>query len=171
MFKFLIAGLVLALCAFSSSAQTWYLLRHFEKQPTHTNPGLVAQGQARAEGLAQMLAGSPITHIFSSDYRRTRASVAPLAERLGIEVVIYDPRDLPALTQRLAGIEQALVVGHSNTTPELVRLLEGRAEAMQEQDYGSLYVLTKTNQVTTTLRLTVPLAAALPAPLATRGRP
>ena len=75
---------------------------------------------------------------------RTRSTAAPLAEALGLKVRLYDPRDLEAFARRLK--EEGgrhLVVGHSNTTPELVGLLGGEpGTAIDEAvEYGRLYVV------------------------------
>ncbi|MBB3169387.1 SixA phosphatase family protein [Simiduia aestuariiviva] len=156
----IIAVLILSCCSLSLSAQSLYILRHFEKQADSPNPALTETGSARAEMLAAMLQREPITHIFTSDYRRTRASVAPLARALGISVSIYDPRDLPALASQLSGLAQAVVVGHSNTTPQLVRLLGGTAEDMDESRYGDLFVISQSQGVVTTTRLSVPVGYA-----------
>ena len=103
-----------------------FLVRHAEKVVGAEDPGLVPIGHVRAQALADMLAETGITHIHSSDYKRTTQTAAPLAARLGLDIKMYDPRDLPALAAKLktAG-DRHLVVGHSNTTPKLAGLLGG----------------------------------------------
>ena len=120
-----------------------YLVRHAEKQKGD-DPSLTKAGQARAEALADMLADSGITHIHSSDYNRTRETAAPLAERLGVTVELYDPRDLADMAARLkAAGGRHLVVGHSNTTPQLTTLLGGEGGAPMDDatDYDRLYTV------------------------------
>jgi len=140
------------------------LVRHAEKalEPAD-NPPLSAEGRARAAELARVLAEAGITRIHSTDTRRTLETAAPLAQALGIEVEIYDGRDLPALVARLLqGAAQAqapapaqasvqtpgrhLVVGHSNTTDRLSGLLGGTTfgELVEAWEYDRLYVLTST---------------------------
>jgi len=86
-----------------------------------------------------------ITNIHSSDTKRTRDTAAPLAKRLGLEVEIYDPRDLPAMATKLkAASGRHLVVGHSNTTPQLTELLggDGGTPIVEATEYDRLYIVT-----------------------------
>jgi len=123
---------------------TYYLLRHAEKADDGTaDPPLSPQGQERARALVERLLDAAVTHLYSTPYRRTLDTLAPLAKTTGLSVEIYDPRDLPALAARLLetpGVH--VVVGHSNTTPELAGLLGGDpGPVMDESEYGRLYVL------------------------------
>ena len=74
-----------------------FLVRHAEKMETGEDPDLTTAGESRARDLAAMLRTAGITQVHSSDYKRTRNTAAPTAERLGLKVRIYDPRDLPTL--------------------------------------------------------------------------
>ena len=121
-----------------------YLVRHVERAEDGTNdPPISAEGRARADALAGMLADAGITHVHSTDYERTRQTAAPLADALGLPVETYDPRDLPALAAHLRGTPgRHLVVGHSNTTPDAVAALGGEpATAIGEMEYDRLYVV------------------------------
>jgi phosphohistidine phosphatase SixA len=112
-----------------SQATTFYVLRHAEKADDGSkDPVLTEQGQQRAINLAGMLAGAGIEKVYASNYQRTQLTARPLAELLGIEVSSYDPADLPGLKERLLseGVN-AMIVGHSNTTPMLAHLLSGQA--------------------------------------------
>ena len=124
---------------------TVFLVRHAEKTMEKTDPGLTEAGQARAIALAERLEGEGITHIHSSDYIRTRDTAAPLAERLGLKVEIYDAGDLPSIAEKLKAIPgRHLVVGHSNTTPQLTELLggDGGTPIVEATEYDRLYVVT-----------------------------
>lgn len=125
-----------------------YLVRHAEKVEPYPDdpddPPLTAAGRERAQELARTLADAGITRILSSDYRRTRETAAPLADLLGLEVELYDPRALEDVAVRLAGTgERVLVVGHSNTTPHLVELLGGEPGPPidEAREHDRLYVL------------------------------
>ena len=120
-----------------------FLVRHAEKTADKNDPGLTQAGQARALALANRLGGEGITHIHSSDYIRTRDTAEPLAEKMGLEVQIYDPRDLPAMAAKLKATPgRHLVVGHSNTTPPLVELLggDGGSPIVEASEYDRLYI-------------------------------
>ena len=122
-----------------------YLVRHAEKADDGTSdPPLTSDGAERSRALAGLLADAGITRILSSDFKRTRDTAAPVAEALGLEVEIYDPRALGEVADRLRGSgERVLVSGHSNTTPSLVELLGGvPGGAIREEDeYDRLYVV------------------------------
>jgi len=147
--KFLL--LVLACClstpVFASTEDvfTLYLVRHAEKQADGSHdPALTKAGQQRAERLATWLMSKDIEAVWSSDYQRTRATAQPLGTKLDIEVSIYDPRNQAELFgELLAHKDNALVVGHSNTVPELARMLcECEIANMDETEYDRLIVIT-----------------------------
>lgn len=121
-----------------------YVVRHAERAEDGTNdPSISAEGHARAALLAQLVSQAGITHIHTTDYKRTRQTVAPLADASGVSVEVYDPRDLPAFAEQLKSRPgRHLVVGHSNTTPALVEALGGDAHGViAEMEYDRLYVL------------------------------
>jgi len=143
---FIAAFCVLSACTQAvPKADAVFLVRHAEKTTEKTDPGLTQEGKARALALAHRLGGEGITHIHSSDYIRTRDTAEPLAEKLKIDVEIYDPRDLPALAAKLKSTPgRHLVVGHSNTTPPLVELLggDGGEPIVEATEYDRLYIVT-----------------------------
>ena len=87
-----------------------------------------------------------ITAIHTTAYRRTRGTAGPAAAGEGIPAVEYDPRDLPAFAaELLAAPGRHLVVGHSNTTPDLVRLLGGDpGTPIDEHEHDRVYLLVPT---------------------------
>jgi phosphohistidine phosphatase SixA len=120
-----------------------FLVRHAEKDDG-PDPPLSKSGRKRAQTLARMLAESGIGHIHSTNYVRTLETAAPVAERLGLEVRIYDPARLQELADSLLHEGgRHLIVGHSNTTPELVSLLGGDpGEAIEDAwEYDRLYLV------------------------------
>lgn len=125
---------------------TIVLVRHAEKA-FGTDPDLTEAGHDRAQRLAEMLAGTELAAIYSSDYKRTRQTAKPVADRMELPVKIYDHHYLLTfagqLRRRHPG-ETVLVVGHSNTTPELVGMLDRNRDypRIPETDYSYLYVVT-----------------------------
>lgn len=119
-----------------------FLVRHAEKDAAGgDDPALSAEGAARAQRLADLLADQPIARVYVSDTRRARDTAAPYASRRGVPVELYDPKKLAELAALLRERgESALVVGHSNTTDELAVALGGEsAGRMPDEEYGRLY--------------------------------
>lgn len=135
------------LTPFSLPAQTdevvVFLVRHAEKVDDSADPDLSAAGRERATLLGRMLADAGITHIHSTDYKRTRQTGEPLARALGLEMHSYDPRDLAGLAARLAATPgRHLVLGHSNTTPAAVEALGGDPVGpIDDAEYDRLYIV------------------------------
>lgn len=122
-----------------------YLVRHAEKVDASADPALSPEGRARAALLADLLVDAGITHVHSSDFMRTRDTAAPLAGRLGLPILLYDPRDLASMAALLRSTPgRHLVTGHSNTTPRLVELLGGDPHTPIDDaaEYDRLYVVT-----------------------------
>ena len=138
-----------------------YLVRHAERAEDGTDdPPISEAGEERAQLLATMLGDTGIQRIHSTAYRRTRATATPLAERSGVEIEAYDPRDLSELATRLqAEGGRHVVVGHSNTTPDAVLALGGApGDPIHESEYDRLYIVTVTSVgvVTEMLRFGTP---------------
>lgn len=133
-----------------------YICRHAEKAASDSkDPPLTAEGERRAQHIATMLKDAGLRQVFSTKYERTRQTAAPAAAQFGLQVQIYDPAAQEAFARRLRGHGgNALVVGHSNTVPALVRQLGGSADGeIPETEYSRLYRLTFTDdgQVATTV--------------------
>jgi phosphohistidine phosphatase SixA len=141
----------------NDSSYTLYLVRHAEKQVDGgKDPALTEQGKHRSEQLAAWFLDKDINEAWSSDYTRTRDTAGPLLSALDLNLTLYDPRNLPVLAEKLqARRNNAVVVGHSNTTPELARLLcECVIPDMDESEYDRLIVVTVTDDVTRVESLT-----------------
>lgn len=166
----MLGGLLVALAGlvpFSAAAQeagedgaptVIYLVRHAERATDHpSDPTLSPEGEARAMELARLLADAPLDRVFSTDFRRTRLTAAPVTDRHGLSVEVYDPRGEGL--QAFAGLLRTtpghlLVVGHSNTTPELVQALGGDpVSPIGEMEYDRIYlvVVDRQGRVTSTL--------------------
>jgi broad specificity phosphatase PhoE len=142
----LVAGVVAstAFTASAASSPTVFIVRHAEKEATGADPPLNAAGRDRAEALAALLADAGISAIFTSEFKRTQETAAPLAKRLGLTVTVVPGKDLDALVSKVRALPpdgRALIVGHSNTVTELAQRLTGvKAAELTDADYDRLYV-------------------------------
>lgn len=143
----LASSLWLSACASSAGTPgdyTLYLIRHAEKVADGSkDPDLTGAGRERANNIAARLQDKGIRVVWSSDYQRTLDTAAPLAERLGLKVETYDPENQRKLLAQLKKRHlNAVIVGHSNTIPELAQMLcECVVEEMQETEYDRLMVI------------------------------
>ncbi|HEU0098108.1 MAG TPA: phosphoglycerate mutase family protein [Allosphingosinicella sp.] len=145
LFRPLAALLVLALAACATTAgepaaPSWYVMRHLQKAEG-PDPALSEEGRRNAERLIARLVKDPPAAIYVSATRRARETAGPLAAKLGLTPREYDPRDTPALVARAkAETGTVLIVGHSNTVPEIVAGLGGARPAdLAETDYGDIF--------------------------------
>ena len=141
--RFLAAAAVLASLAAPSGAQPAevYIMRHLQKADASRDPALSPEGAVNAFSVAQLLGERGIKAVFATDTLRAEQTGEPLAARLGLPVTNYDPRDLPGLVAAVRAVRgDVLIVGHSNTVPELVAAFGGaKPGPLTEQDYGTIY--------------------------------
>lgn len=108
---------------------TIYLVRHAEKDLTGStagDPPLTECGGQRAELLSRLLSDVPLEAVYSTNYTRTQNTALPTATSKGLKIKQYDPQNLADFAAVLVKKQQdALVVGHSNTTGVLAGLLVG----------------------------------------------
>ena len=128
---------------------TVIVVRHAEKaaEPA-ADPPLTSAGAARAEALAELLRGVPVRAVLSTDFARTRSTAAPLAARLGLTTQLVDARARDHARQVAEGVlarhrgETVVVVGHSNTVPDIVAALGApKPPAICDPEYDNLYVV------------------------------
>lgn len=138
----------------SPAATTVVLVRHAEKvtaDPADRDPGLTDAGRERARALAEVLGDADVAAVYVTQYRRTRLTGEPTAERFGAPVrerACCDP-NVPAWSEGLAEEvlrehpgETVLIVGHSNTIPDLVGAFSGHHPGpMTEAEYDHLFVV------------------------------
>jgi broad specificity phosphatase PhoE len=146
-----LAGMALALTACAtasvhdSDALTFIIVRHAEKGIDDArDPSLSEAGQARAQRLAALLSDEPVHAAYATAYRRAHQTAQPVAAGHSLRITTYDAQ-LPALrfAEQLRGSNKAgtvLVVGHSNTVPDIVGALSGQTiAAMDDGEFDRLY--------------------------------
>lgn len=145
-----LAALVIGLTtATSVQAQSVVVVRHAERDGPSADPGLSAAGRVRAAVLAESLGAAPDL-ILTSDLRRTYETATPTVERFGQDAIAVPLTDgvagqvaaTVALLRALEPGDHALVVGHSNTVPLIVRALGADADDMPECEYDRLTIVT-----------------------------
>jgi broad specificity phosphatase PhoE len=127
------------------------LVRHGEKVTANRNdsdPVLTPAGQARAQALAQALDTTHLNAVITTQYRRSVATAAPVAAAHHLTPEVVDvhagngvQRVVNSIRNRHAG-QTVLVVGHTNTVPEIIAALGGPHMAdLPDWQYSGMYVL------------------------------
>ena len=150
-FLVMLCGLLLAAASTVARppATTIYLVRHGEKDltPGLADPPLTPAGEARAQLLAKRLARRHPVALFTTDTRRTRATLSPLAEATGLTPQVYSTKEQAVLAARLGKEfpgKTVVVVGHSNTLlPLLTAMGVGPLPAeIRDEQYDLLFKVT-----------------------------
>lgn len=132
-----------------------WIVRHGEKaqaDPGDKNPALSAAGQERAAALAAYLKNTPVDALFSTDYKRTRETLTPLAQEKKLEIQAYSSKDYQLIAERVLKEykgKQVVICGHSNTILNIVAAF-GAVKPFDEipdQDYQHIFLVeVKENQ-------------------------
>jgi broad specificity phosphatase PhoE len=160
----ILIALLLALLPATAYAQPAahpiYVMRHLNTPAGEPDPDLLPEGRAAAVALADLMETDPFqgarrpVAIYVSEFKRTRQTAAPTAARLALNVTVYDPRDTAGLLARVrAEPGPVLIIGHSNTVPDIIAALGGtRPAPLVHEDFGDLWVV-EPGGATTKLRL------------------
>ncbi len=137
---------------------TVFLIRHAEREDEpRQDPPLKKEGVARSQELARLLGNAGIKAIFTSQFTRTKQTAEPLATKLGLTATPFtlkinpsNPREIAAestaeVTNKIlerAG-ESVLVVGHSNSIPDVIKMLGGDVvPTIDERKFNDLFIVT-----------------------------
>ena len=123
------------------------VVRHTE----NAGDTLTETGRAQAERLATTLGGTGVAAVFSTDSKRTIATVTPFADTRKLKIQLYDTsagpgrfdaRPFVAKLRKEHPGEVVVVVGHVTTIPNLLNAL-GCPEpvTVPPLDYDDLYVV------------------------------
>jgi broad specificity phosphatase PhoE len=122
------------------------LVRHAEKNDSSNDPELSEKGKLRAQKLSDLFADMKIDKLYSTPYNRTKQTLAIVATEKGLAIEKYNPSDVSFSTILLENNlgKTALIVGHSNTIPNLVNFLigENKYKQLEENEFGKIWVLT-----------------------------
>ncbi len=129
------------------------VVRHAEKSTDDSkDPGLSEQGIARANKLAAVLKEVNLKAVYATQYKRTQQTGLIAATQNGLSVQVraankentktYTSDLLKEILKKYRG-ETVLIVGHSNTVPEIVKHITGLdVTPIGENEFDRLYVIT-----------------------------
>lgn len=155
----LLLALVLTFAAVAHepvSVTTVILVRHAEKvpDPALKDPALTEAGNERGRELARVLAGTPVHAILTTPFERTRKTAVPLAEAKKVKAKEIQTgktyaTDVAALIRRQYRGKTVVVVGHTNSTQQVIQELGIKdAPAIAESEYDNLFIVTFANGIT-----------------------
>ncbi|QQS32413.1 MAG: histidine phosphatase family protein [Acidobacteriota bacterium] len=129
--------------------KTIVLVRHSEKDTSpeadKRDPDLSAEGRQRALRLKEIAKRYKPHEIFSTDFKRTRQTAEPIASQRKKEIQLYTVAEQADLVKKImaSDTDHNLVVGHSNTIPNLANLFAGKLifRELLESEYGVFWVL------------------------------
>jgi broad specificity phosphatase PhoE len=126
-------------------------VRHAEKASDAEDSPLAEAGMQRAQALAAVAQDAGVSAIYTTQFKRNRATAQPLAERLGVaptEVPVnlqspgdYGQRLAREIVEKHRG-QTVLVIGHGNTIASIVEGLTGRNPQLGDVQYSDLLVVT-----------------------------
>lgn len=142
------ALLLIAVSGLEVAAQkkTIILVRHAEKaDATSVDPDLSPEGKQRADRLMKVVEKYRPGAVYSTDFKRTRDTAAPMAARRKLQVQTYDAKKPSELVDAImkSKTKRFLIVGHSNTIPGLANLL-GKKDLfknLDESEYGAIWIV------------------------------
>lgn len=125
---------------------TILLVRHAEKaDATSQDPELSPAGRERAERLVKRIGKFRPGAFYSTDFKRTRDTVTPLAKKRNKQVQIYDARKPQELIDQImkSSTKRFVVSGHSNTIPGLANLIAKKElfKNLDDSEYSVIWLI------------------------------
>lgn len=133
----------------ANAAPVIFIVRHAEKASSGGNdPDLSPEGRKRADALARILKDSQVTSVFVTEFKRTQQTAAPIAKALHVTPIVVPANDTAALADKLRALNgNALVVGHGNTIPDLLKALGiATPVSIPDDDYTEVFVVLPGNE-------------------------
>jgi broad specificity phosphatase PhoE len=130
------------------------LVRHAERVQSGPgdDPALTEAGRARAQRLADMLAKSGVRTVFITRFRRTKDTAQPLADALQLAPIVESDTVQLIAKLRTHLDETVLVVGHSDTVPDVIQAFGGPSVTIADDAFDDLFVLSPATGALTRLK-------------------
>jgi phosphohistidine phosphatase SixA len=137
---------------------TVFLVRHAEKEAEpKEDPPLKKEGVRRSQELARLLGNAGVKTIITSHFARTKQTAEPLATKAGVTVTSITLKLNPTNPRLIAeestaevvnkilerAGESVLVVGHSNSIPDVIKILGGDiVPTIDDRKFDDLFIVT-----------------------------
>ncbi len=125
---------------------TILLVRHAEKaDATSQDPELSPEGKQRAERLIKKIGKYRPGAFYSTNFKRTRDTLVPLAAKRKKEIQFYDARKPQELLDQIiqSKTKRFVISGHSNTIPGLANLITKKElfKNLDESEYTVIWLI------------------------------
>lgn len=133
----------------AQSTKTIILVRHAEKDVSasadQNDPDLSPAGRERSERLRKVIGKYRPGAFYSTDLKRTRDTITPLAKKRNKQVRIYDAKDPSKLVDEImkSDTKRFVVAGHSNTIPGLANLIMKKElfKNLDDSEYSTIWLI------------------------------
>jgi broad specificity phosphatase PhoE len=130
---------------------TIIFVRHAEQDlAAGDDPGLSDAGRRRVAELTRQLVDADVVAgvdaIYATGFRRSQETAQPLASALNLKINKYDAEDRESVLETILKNHKGkiiLVVGHSNTLPELIANLGAskKVPPIDDMEFDNIYVV------------------------------
>ena len=135
----------------SQATTTIIFVRHAEKViGAESDPALSVAGQQRVAELTRQLVDADVVAgvdaVYATAYKRTQETARPIADALDLPINTYDASDTETVLETILKEHKGkiiLVVGHSNTVPQLIANLGAskKVPEIREDEYDNIYII------------------------------
>jgi phosphohistidine phosphatase SixA len=139
----LLVCLLLTVAVFAQDSGKIFAVRHAEKQSDDPDTPLSSTGESRAECLAQTLKDAHTSTVLVTQYKRTHQTAAPLVREARATEKSFDAKandEILKAARRAAASGNVLIVGHSNTIPQLLAALGTPPVTIPDTSYDLLFL-------------------------------
>ena len=147
--------LLLFVACLCSCSTTIYLVRHGEKVDNSADPNLSDKGEKRAIALKDTLANAGLKAVYATQFKRTFQTAQPAAEAKNITITRYNSSVSDSLITALSNKKgnNFLVVGHSNTVPDILKEASHNTftVTISDSQYDNIFIVVMPDSLTGTV--------------------
>lgn len=131
----------------SDTFTSFIIVRHAEKEGTGANPNLTAEGIERANELVKVLTSVSLNKVYSTPFNRTKQTAQPISTAKSLATTEYSATTSAATLIKQFIAENkgktSLIVGHSNTVPDLLKAFTDNkfTISIADNQYDNLFIV------------------------------
>jgi 2,3-bisphosphoglycerate-dependent phosphoglycerate mutase len=120
-----------------------FVVRHAEKE-SETADALSEAGKQRSACLAATLKSTSMRLVMTSEFKRTQQTATATADEFNLKVDATKSDDFKEIADKARGAAKmgdVLIVGHSNTVPQIVKALTDVDVTVGATEYDDMFVI------------------------------